>query len=177
MRVIRKNASTSGREAVELLSSLFAMEVLSPSRCIWVISPWVSDIPLLDNRFGGFPTLDEVGQRVLTLSEVLVALADRGSYVVVATRPDSSNQRFVSQLTLLATSAGLMDRMTITVVERDQRLHDKSLAGDNYVVAGSMNFTTSGTLLNEEQVQLHTDPAYVAQTQTDLYQRFGGDLG
>jgi phosphatidylserine/phosphatidylglycerophosphate/cardiolipin synthase-like enzyme len=55
-------------------------------------------------------------------------------------------------------------------------LHDKALAADDFVIAGSMNFTFSGAMLNEEQVQLHTDPAYVAATQIDLHQRFGGVL-
>ena len=39
-----------------------------------------------------------------------------------------------------------------------------------------MNLTYSGALLNEEQIQLHTDSKYVADTQIDLYERFGGRL-
>lgn len=176
MRVIRKSATASGRDAIDLLASLFALELLQPSRCLWAISPWVTDLPLIDNRFGGFPALDRFGRRVVTLAEVLVSLADRSAMIVVATRQDVINAAFTARLARLADEHGVTSRMTVVTVSEEQRLHDKALAADDFVVAGSMNFTFAGALLNEEQVQLHTDEAYVAATQKDLYQRFGGTL-
>lgn len=176
MRVIRKNATSSAGEAVELLASLFAAEVLHPSRCLWVVSPWISDIPLVDNRFGNFPQLDHLGRRMITLAELLMSVADRGTTIVVATRADPINAAFVSRLRQLAASEGVTEAVRIVETPAGQRFHDKSLAGDDYVIAGSMNFTYAGALLNEEQIQFHTDPKFVADTQIDLYERFGGQL-
>lgn len=176
MRVIRKNASASGREAFDLLGSLFGLELLRPSRCLWMVSPWISDLPLLDNRFGGFPGLDSFGRRMITLSEVLVTLADHSASIVVATRQDGINVPFLNRLAQLTLEHAVQARVAVVTVPPERRLHDKSLAGDDFAIAGSMNFTFSGALLNEEQVQLHTDEAYVANTQRDLFQRFGGVL-
>lgn len=177
MRVIRKSATASGREAIELLASLFALELLKPSRCLWVISPWVTDFPIIDNRFGGFPSLDRLGRRMITLAEVLVTLAAESATVVIATRQDAGNAAFRARLSRFAEDEGVADRVSVVIVADEQRLHEKALAGDDFVVSGSMNFTFAGALLNEEQVQLHSDEAYVAATQKDLYQRFGGVLG
>jgi hypothetical protein len=174
MRVIRKSASGSGEEVIGLLGSLFALELVSPSRCLWLVSPWVTDIPLLDNRFGSFPMLDPFGRRVITLAEVLATLARHKTTIVVALRDDSINIPFRERLKQLEDIHAV--QMSCIYVPREQRLHDKALAGDDFVIAGSMNFTYSGAILNEEQVQLHTDDAYVAKTQTDLFQRFGGVL-
>jgi phosphatidylserine/phosphatidylglycerophosphate/cardiolipin synthase-like enzyme len=177
MRVIRKSATASGREAIDLLASLFALELLRPSRCLWIISPWVTDLPIIDNRFGGFPSLHRYGRRMITLAEVLVTLAVESATIVVATRQDAGNAAFTARLTRLADDEGVAGRVTVVDVSDEQRLHDKALAGDDFVVSGSMNFTFAGALLNEEQVQLHSDETYVAATQKDLYQRFGGVLG
>lgn len=176
MRVIRKSASASGREAIDLLASLLALELLKASRCLWIVSPWVTDIPIIDNRFGGFPSLDRYGRRRITLAEVLVTVAVGSATVVVATRQEAVNAAFVARLTRLAEDQGAADRVRVVSVPDQQRLHDKALAGDDFVVSGSMNFTFAGALLNEEQVQLHSDEAYVAATQKDLFQRFGGVL-
>ena len=34
----------------DLLQMLFLSELLAPSRCLWLVSPWISDIPVIDNR-------------------------------------------------------------------------------------------------------------------------------
>src|SRR5262249_11161892 len=162
MRVIRKSASASTREVVDLLSSLFAAELMKPSLCVWVVSPWVSDIPLIDNRVGNFPSLDRFGRRMITLSELLVALAGQSVTVVVATRTDELNEAFLARLHRFSAQHGVAESIRVVETPSGQRAHDKSLCGDDFVVSGSMNLTFAGTFLNEEQVELHTDQRIVA---------------
>ena len=40
-----------------LLQALFSAELLVPSRRLWLVSPWISDIPILDNTAAGFSML------------------------------------------------------------------------------------------------------------------------
>ena len=167
-RVIRKSATSSSQEVRDLLESLFAIQIMCPSPSLWLVSPWVSDLPILDNRTGAYPLLDSVGMRFITLAEILVDLAGRGCNVIVATRDDPINEAFLARLGRLAENRNVLDMVRIEVVPQDRRLHDKALTGGDFSISGSMNFTFSGALLNEEQVELHVDEAYVAAAQRDL---------
>ena len=57
-RRIFRSSYTSNAEIRELLELLFTAELLLPSRCLWIISPWLSDLDLLDNRSDAFSSLD-----------------------------------------------------------------------------------------------------------------------
>ena len=37
------------RHVADLLQAIFAAEILRPSARMWIVSPWISDIPVLDN--------------------------------------------------------------------------------------------------------------------------------
>jgi hypothetical protein len=41
-------------------------------------------------------------------------------------------------------------------------MHEKGLIGDHFYLRGSMNFTYSGVNLNDEHVELTTEPEQVA---------------
>ena len=82
-RVIHKSRTRSSTEAASLLANLFAAELVSPSECIWLVSPWISDIQILDNEASAFDPLNRWGPRVVRLSEVLATLAAYGSSVVI----------------------------------------------------------------------------------------------
>ena len=176
MRTIRKSSTASANEAFDLVASLLAVELIKPSRCLWVISPWVSNVQILDNRLDDFTALESYAGRRVGFAEVLTELAVRGTRIVVATRDEPSNRFFRGDLERLAKDRRVQDSVTICVVPDRQALHDKALTGDDFVVAGSMNFTYNGLHMNEEQIQFHDDPGYVAETQRDLHQRFGGVL-
>lgn len=133
-------------------------------------------MPLIDNRFGGFPRLESFGRRRVTFSETLIEIASSGCHVVVATSDDRKNDPINANLRMLALKERVNDLVTLCTVPSAERMHSKALAGDDFVIAGSMNFTYRGVMLNEEQVQFHTDPAYVAATQREMYERFGGVL-
>ena len=153
------------RDARTLLETVLAAECLRPSEVLWVVSPWISDVPVFDNRGGSFSyVFANAGERELRLSEVLTRLAEAGTAVIIATRDDPHNASF---LAALATGGGEISVVT------SAELHEKTLAGDDFVLSGSMNFTQAGLDWNEEQVTLDTDPETVAAARRDLRSRWG----
>lgn len=174
-RVIRKSKGASASEAAELLAGLFSAELCCPSRCLWLVSPWISDVELLDNSAGSFGELTRFGKRPVRLAELLVALASAGTRIVVGTTADDHNTRFLERLRLLAEDMRVSHHVS-TSIDVSNNLHTKALTGDDFALAGSMNITFNGIQVREELVDLRTDDAYVAQARMDAFDRFGGIL-
>jgi len=162
-------------EAADLLAGLFSAELCSPSTCIWLVSPWISDVELVDNTAGGFDALARFGKRRIRLTEVLVTLADKGTHVVVGTATDAHNTRFLQRLQFLAEDLRVSDRLSVSI-DPTENLHTKALTGDDFALAGSMNITFNGIQVREELIDLRTDESFVAQARMDAYDRFGGVL-
>src|SRR4051794_25409881 len=94
---IHKSSWRCQNEVRELLQAVFVGELLAPSICIWLVSPWVSDIPIIDNRAGAFDALDSTwGPRQVRLLEILQRCLAVGTAVVVATRPVPHNRPFLN---------------------------------------------------------------------------------
>lgn len=174
-RVIRKSKAQSAGEVLDLFGALFAAELVKPSRCLWLVSPWISDVEVVDNSAATYPALTRYGRRRVRLAEVLISLAAEGTRVVIATTSDAHNDAFRRRIQRLMLDTRVSDQVTI-VVNGTQRLHTKALTSDDYALVGSMNITYNGIRLNEEQVELRTDPTYVAQARMDAFDRFGGVL-
>ncbi|MET3962802.1 phosphatidylserine/phosphatidylglycerophosphate/cardiolipin synthase-like enzyme [Marmoricola sp. OAE513] len=174
-RVIRKSQNASASEAADLLAGLFAAEIAAPGKCLWLVSPWISDVELIDNSAGTFSALSRFGKRRVRLTEVLVSLASRGCHVVVGTTTDPHNTRFVERLTQLGDDLRVSDRITITI-DPSEHLHTKAITGDDFALSGSMNITYNGIEVREEMVQLRLDQKFVAQAKMDAFDRFGGVL-
>src|SRR5262245_54616950 len=124
---------------------LFACELLVPSRCLWLVSPWITDLEVIDNRDARFSALEPTwGARPIRLMEVLTRLVDQGAVLRIAMRPPSrapANADVARKLADL--KARLADPDQVGVIEREE-LHTKGLLGDDFFLAGSMNFTRSG---------------------------------
>jgi hypothetical protein len=174
-RVIRKSQNASVSEAADLLTGLFSAELCSPSRCLWLVSPWISDVELIDNSAGSFDALTRFGKRKIHLGELLVALASHGTHVVVGTTTAEHNTRFLQRLQTQAADLRAQENVTVSI-DRSDNLHTKALTGDDFALAGSMNITFNGIQVREELVDLRTDEAFVAQARMDAYDRFGGVL-
>ena len=157
------------RQVADLLQAVFAAELLAPSRRLWLVSPWISDIAVLDNRANAFTTLvPSWGRARVRLADVLLHLAERGTSVVVATRgQEAHNQDFLSHV-----KQRRADLKTFRVHQTDE-LHDKGLLGDGFLLAGSMNFTYSGISINQEALHFTTDAATIAQHQVLFQARWG----
>ena len=151
---------TSQNVIRELLQMVFLSELLNPSEEIWFVSPWISDIVLLDNRTGGFDSVNPDWRgREIRLADVAIHLLIGGSRVIVVTRGDDHNRRFLERLEGLAhesTVEGLLE-----VIVRDI-LHTKGILSDSSLILGSMNLTYNGMELNDEFLEYDTAKESIA---------------
>jgi len=174
-RVIRKSKDRSSAEAAELLSSILLAEISFPSKCLWLISPWISDIPIIDNRTYSISVFQACGPRFIRLTEVLIYLASQGTTVVIGTTDDASNDVFLTRIRLAFAEIGL-ENLLILDIDKSNKLHEKSIVGDDLSISGSMNITNNGVFIREELIQVHTDEESVAKARMDAFERFGGRL-
>ena len=173
-RSIYKSSWQCRYEAREIIEGIFAAEWIRPSRCLWFVSPWISDIAVLDNRAAAFETLShEWGQRPIRLAEFLAHNMTRGTIVVVATRPDGHNDYFLDTLREAADDSGVTDQLIVPPREED--LHEKGILGDSFHLGGSMNLTYHGVEINEESLQFTTETRLVAEVRLRYYKRWGGE--
>lgn len=171
--MIFKSRGAQARELQALLQTIFACESLEPSDELWLVSPWVSDIGVLDNRTGGFSGLEPAwGRRWILLTEVLQLLLREGSAVWVVTRALDSNRRFRRRLEDAARDVGATDRLTL-VWDETELVHEKGLLGRGYCISGSMNFTESGVRINDEAVRYSVREDEVADFRMHFHRRYG----
>lgn len=161
-RMIKSATRKNSLQLTDCLSSLFMLELALPSRQLYLFSPWISDVALVDNRFGQVrsiaPNLEE---RQLPLSTLLNAMALRGTAVYIVCRPSyERTEAFLRKL-----SADIQVRQVET-------LHEKGLIGDHFYLRGSMNFTYSGVHINDEHIELTTDTEQVARALLEARHRW-----
>ncbi|MFX0540044.1 phospholipase D-like domain-containing protein DpdK [Ornithinimicrobium sp. Y1847] len=157
-----RRITTAGRGQTRILNdvmqNLLVTELLVPSAQLWVLSPWISDIDVIDNTAGQFKTvLPGLPARRIRLTEVLIELARRGSDVRVLTRDVESNTVARQRLENVA---GLGAKPAVRI---HATLHDKGILGDRFHLQGSMNFTYFGQAVNAEGVTLTSDPHAIAE--------------
>ncbi len=79
-RKIYKGAVTSQHAVREVLTMVFAQELLAPSKEVFIVAPWISNIVVFDSQIGQYATLNpEWAKREIRLVEVLVAIAANGT--------------------------------------------------------------------------------------------------
>lgn len=166
-RRIFKSAVTSQDVIRELLQIMFVGELLAPGeeRC-WLVSPWISNVVLLDNRAGGFSVVNpQWGQREVRLQEVIVDLMARGARVGIATSLDAHNAAFLEGLGQAALSAGTLGRLDVV---RRRTLHTKGVLLSRGLLTGSMNLTFNGLEINDEMVVYDTTARTLAQARINF---------
>lgn len=168
-RQFLQSASDARNVMREVLQLIFAAELLSPSRCFWIVSPWLRDIPVIDNSSGAFSTLcPEFQTADIGLVTVLRELLNRGAQIVIATRPEAGNLQLLDSLRDRQSSGNLL------LVERAE-LHAKGIVGDRMALFGSMNFTFNGLERLTEMLVLQTTPDEVEKLRLTFKDEYGGD--
>jgi hypothetical protein len=154
------------RQIKETLSDLIVGLILSPDD-LWLVSPWLSDFDLLDNRAGNWDYVQPAwGSRLIRFSEMLAAAVESGCNLKCVTIRDDMNPRFFYQL-----ERQLSVGSSITKIEAD-RLHTKGFLCSSFFLAGSMNFTYSGTHRNDERVDLIMDQDAIADAKLEFESRY-----
>ncbi len=157
----------------DVLQTCFASELLAPSKRLWLMSAWISDIEILDNTGGAFAVLCPAWPfGKIRLSSIFSRIAQLGGDVFVAMNESSHNDAFCLRLMELKEEFG--ERIEWRRVEK---LHQKCLCGDDFALRGSMNFTYFGLNVNEEQMTITTSLPDVARLRIELDQRWQEEIG
>ncbi|RUW54566.1 phosphatidylserine/phosphatidylglycerophosphate/cardiolipin synthase family protein [Mesorhizobium sp. M1A.F.Ca.ET.072.01.1.1] len=166
-RRIFKSAVTSQNLIRELLQLMFLGELLAPGgERAWLVSPWISNIILFDNRAGGFGTVNpEWGNREIRLIEVVMDMMACGTALGIATSLDDHNDPLIDALMMAADEAGLANKLSIV---RREHLHIKGVLLKRGLLTGSMNLTYSGLELNDEMVVYDTIPKTLAEARINF---------
>lgn len=170
-RSLRTTAFASREELADALQCLFVSEVLVPSTPLWVVTPWISDVPILDNRAGGFTGLiPALPNRWIRLAEVIEQQLVRGGSLVVACRPDDHNRSFTDQVTRRAREIGREQSLRVCL---SPELHEKGILSEGAFFSGSMNLTYNGLRRLEEVIHFTDEADAVARTRVAYQDRWG----
>lgn len=166
-RRIFKSAVTSQNLIRELLQMMFLGELLAPGgERAWLVSPWISNVVLFDNRAGGFSSINpEWESREIRLVEVLTDVMARGTALAIATSLDNHNDPLIDAVVMAADEAGLTGKLCIV---RRQHLHTKGVLLKRGLLTGSMNLTYNGLELNDEMVVYDTTPKTLAEVRINF---------
>ena len=170
MREVSRQIFTHGpygmRQLRETLSDLLIGLILYPDE-IWLVSPWVSDLDLLDNRAGDWDSIEPAwGARQVRFSEMLATAVASGCSLRLVTKSDEMNQKFYDRLV-----SGLSSSFEVSKLEKDT-LHTKGMLCSSFFLSGSMNFTYSGTHRNDERVELTIDANKISEAKIEFEERY-----
>lgn len=170
-RQIMRTATSAHNEIRELLGGILCAELVAPSERVWLVSPWIRDVELLDNRSGAFRGIGPGWARQeLRLCKLLAELARRGTKLTVVTRPGDGNDE---ALAILRREVGDGPAAARLHCQTRTELHTKGLLGDDYCLSGSMNFTRNGIDRLDEMVTYTTDAAQVGTLRIEFQQEYG----
>jgi hypothetical protein len=167
---LRTTAVSRREELADVLQTLMVSELMNPSKPLWIVSPWISDVELLDNRVDQFSGLvPDLSSRWVRLGEILTRAIAGGGSVVVATRPDDHNMKFVNSFESSVAAVDASERLTVRFATD---LHEKGILTDRLHLSGSMNLTFNGLRRLEEAVQVNADPESVARVRHTYVDRW-----
>jgi hypothetical protein len=170
-RNIRRSQAT-GIKVDSVIQAALLSELVRPvseGRTLWLVSGWVTDVPIIDNSYGAYDALLGDGfPAVANLSHVLGAIHRRGTFVNLVTMRMPRNEFFADQL---RRAAGNSPEPYITDGER---VHEKTLCTKSWLIEGSMNFTRNGLGVNDESVTYTTSSAKTAKALIDFAARWEG---
>jgi hypothetical protein len=153
----------------DLLQSIFVTELIRPSNPLFISSPWISDLDLIDNSARQFAALAAAWPaRSIRLSEILTTILERGGSVIVITGRSESNQSFLGVAREIESAHPRRFRVIIA-----DDVHEKGICGDDFSLDGSMNLTYNGVRVNKEYVIFTTIPREVAERRMEFLHAWG----
>jgi phosphatidylserine/phosphatidylglycerophosphate/cardiolipin synthase-like enzyme len=161
------HTASSALVPADFLQSIFVGELLVPSRRLWISSPWISDVELIDNSGRQFSSINPLwpADRI-RLSAILRTVLERGGKVVIVTNDSRHNDELMARLEATRVSFPGLALARVTT------LHEKGIVGDRFALDGSMNLTYNGVYVNEEYLIFRTDPAAVTERRLTLENRW-----
>jgi hypothetical protein len=150
-RTIRSHGGTQTLK--DCLASIFITEALYPSSEVYLISPFLSNTPIMLNQYEQYTDLFPFAeQKMIYLSDILRTLAWKGSHVQLICNPSrAETKKLLNEL---------QNEIEYRILENN---HEKGLMTSSIYVHGSMNFTYSGIHINGESVRITSEVSEVNQ--------------
>jgi len=135
------------------LASIFSLEAALPSKEIYLISPFLSNSPIIQNSLEEYTDLFPFAkEKVIYLSDILNMLAWKGANVRIICDPERiETRRFIKNL-----------NKDIEIKKLNNN-HEKGLITSHIYLHGSMNFTYRGININGENVRMTSNRTEVNQ--------------
>ena len=172
-RRIFKTKSVGSVVLKELMQNIFVAELLNPSqKLVWIVSPWVSDVPLIDNRGGNFDIVnpDWRGQ-IVNLQDVILHMLSLETEIRLITNQEKHNDSFLRKLKMRLSETSDKKNISISQIET---LHvKKGLLNDHGCFDGSMNITYQGVEINDEQVVYNSGSSIVDEERLIFAHHYG----
>ncbi len=172
-RRIFKTKSVGSVVLKELMQNIFVAELLNPSqKLVWIVSPWVSDVPLIDNRGGNFDIVnpDWRGQ-IVNLQDVILHMLSLETKIRLITNQEKHNDSFLRKLKMRLSETSDKKNISISQIET---LHvKKGLLNDHGCLDGSMNITYQGVEINDEQVVYNSGSSIVDEERLIFAHHYG----
>lgn len=141
----------SGTQALDLVASSLSTLLLlaAPDSPVYFSSPWISDFPLLNNRFRQFSALfPELDSRAEIRFADVLALIGRRMPVRIITVENEVSTNFVRSLAP-GEGSGIRVRFAPEVH------HEKGILTPWFYIDGSMNITFHGVHIRGEKITYH----------------------
>lgn len=175
LRRIFKSKTTGSSVLNELLTHMFIAEFMKPSTEFWIISPWISDVNIIDNTSSNFDVLNPDWKgRYIKLSEIIIKILSHGTNMFIITRQDHHNETFLNLIGNKAIEEGLTERL---ITRKRELIHSKGILSEHGCLSGSMNITIKGLQFNEENIDYITDPLVVNEALIYSKQYLVGENG
>ena len=142
----------------ELLQMIFSAELLKASeREIWIVSPWLSNVEIFDNRSGYFADINpDWPCTAIRLIDVLLALLVQGAVVNIVVDTEEArfknnlhNDKFFGAIDKRVHQEGVRDQIKLL---KSNNLHTKGFLFDSGFLSGSMNMTFNGLEVLDEHI-------------------------
>lgn len=166
------SAPWQSRVIQDVIQSLLIAELIAPSKELWLMSGWITNLDMLDNGARAFAGVrPDWPAETIGLTRILHAIVERGGHVAVVVRDVEHNLPFLRSLRDFQADAH--GRLGIAV---SASAHEKALVGDDYVLGGSMNLTHNGLNVSDEHMLLRVDRAAASSRRLALKARWEGEM-
>jgi phosphatidylserine/phosphatidylglycerophosphate/cardiolipin synthase-like enzyme len=165
-RQIFLHGALGQRHLKEVISGMMIGLFIRPER-IWLVSPWLSDFQVLDNRAGSWDVLNPTwGNREISFLELLSDAVNNDCPLRLVTQNDGKSKSFIKQL----------ENRLISDVDykncHSEKLHTKGLLTNHFFLKGSMNYTYRGANLNDEVLELTDDGTIISEALLEFEGRY-----
>ena len=171
-RYVAASKKSGRKELKQLIGGIIATELVSPSEEFWLVSPWISNVPVLEDTAGRFRQINFAGGERLDLVPFLTFLLEAGTEVTVVTLSNPKNESAVFLRELEASCKGTPFDANLRIQLKED-LHAKGLLSDGCAIIGSMNWTYRGINVNDELVHYTATQENVASLKQEFWSEYG----